>query len=150
MPLPSSPSASIRRLNPHLFGGVPTASTPMAVKAICGKRVKQKSSDGLNLTERAFYQHLQSDQPVAEIVHDPHDIRPHGLTLLLANGCKYTPDFFYSDPKDLRAYEVKGKHAFDDAIVKLKVAASQNPWLTFYLVSGDSKGSPWKIQKIIP
>ena len=149
MPLPSRISDSVRKLNPHLFGGVP-APEPCAAAIPTVNRLKQKSGDGLNKTERAFFEYLKSGQPVEDLVHDQHEIRPHGITLVLANGTKYTPDFFYKAPGNLRAYEIKGAHAYDDAIVKLKVAASQNPWLTFYLVSGDSKGSPWKIQKLIP
>ncbi len=156
MPLPDKPTATLIRLNPHLFGGVPPASVSVAVAPPLPsapserKRLKQKSGDGLNKTERAFFNHLKSGQPVEGLVHNPLNIRPHGLTLVLANGTKYTPDFFYGDPENLRAYEVKGAHAWDDAIVKVKIAASQNPWLTIYVASGDSKGSPWQIQKLIP
>jgi hypothetical protein len=60
-----------------------------------------------------------------------------GITLRLADGCRYTPDFFvvinmnitkyYQVPR-LRFIEVKGRHIWDDAKVKFKVAREQNPW----------------------
>jgi hypothetical protein len=54
--------------------------------------------------------------------------RFEGVTLKLADGCRYTPDFLVM-LKDgrLEAHEVKG-HWQDDARVKIKVAAAQYPF----------------------
>lgn len=157
MPLPTNPSESVRRLNPHLFGGPGTVQRAAAQSLLAASRgdgvakiIRQKSGDGLNKTERAFLAHLKSGLPVAGLVHTAEHIRPHGITLVLANGCKYTPDFFYKEQGQMRVYEIKGGHIRDDAIVKLKTACSQNRWLTFFLVQGDSKGAAWNIQEIIP
>jgi hypothetical protein len=54
------------------------------------------------------------------------------ITLRLADGCRYTPDFFVVVERlgglRLRFIEVKGKHIWDDAKVKWRVAKEQNPW----------------------
>ncbi len=141
MGLPTTVSESTRRLNPQLFGRAPVTTDVQAL--LQKKRIRQDSA-GLNKTEQRLLAHLQQH-------FNPELIMPHGITLKLANGCKYTPDFFVKDPRGLRAYEAKGAHAWDDAIVKLKVAASQNRWLTFYLASPvDRSSGQWNFQQIIP
>lgn len=147
MPLPTTVSESTRRLNPHLFSKPNLAPgqgiLPRNLAPENGaKRIRQLPGTGLNKTETLFHEYLQR-------THHPGlwKIWPHGIRLLLANGVTYTPDFFVTGP-DLLAFEVKGRHAWDDAIVKLKVAASTHQWLTFTLASYDQ--GRWKLQQIIP
>ena len=104
---------------------------------------------GLNKTESAFLGHLKATygplQPVLA----------QSVTLKLANGVRYTPDFiviqapvFEPDVKTcLIAYEVKG-FMRDDAAVKLKVAASAYPWIAFNLVV--RKKGKWQITPVLP
>ena len=75
-------------------------------------------------------------------------ITEQAITLRIANGCRYTPDFVVAFREEIAAYEVKGPHAWDDSIVKLKVAASAYPWITFRLVSRDKRGS-WRIEEVL-
>lgn len=72
------------------------------------------------------------------------------ITLRLANHCRYTPDFTVYDraTKELSCYEVKGPHFWEDAKIKLKVAARSYPWITFYLCTRP-KNEPWNIEPII-
>jgi hypothetical protein len=112
-------------------------------------RIRQNSA-GLNKTEAAFQQYLES-------LHASSSILSQKITLLIANGCRYTPDFvmkFDALVKDgeceavsLWAYEVKG-FMRDDAAVKLKVAASLYPWIKFHLVS-KRKGGGWDVQEVL-
>lgn len=106
-------------------------------------RLRQARAPKLNKTETAFGDFLRVSLPAAQI-------HPHGITLLIANGCRYTPDFFVEpESGDVRAYEVKGPHAWDDAIVKLKVAAAQYRRIAFWLVSRD-KVRGWRQERVFP
>lgn len=117
-----------------------------------GDRLRQKHGPALNKTEAAFLDWLRLS-PEGE----GREILPQSVTLLIANGCRYTPDFFL--PPVWRgkvhggitplAYEVKG-FMREDAAVKLKVAARTYPWIRFYLVSRKGRAHPWRIQEILP
>jgi hypothetical protein len=74
------------------------------------------------------------------------------INLELANGCRYRPDAWvvYGKPLQLLAYEVKGRHAWDDSVVKLKVAARAYPWIRFHLVTRPERLGPWKIALVEP
>ena len=115
-------------------------------------RIRQNSA-GLNKTEQAFFDYLKSRE-------DPGVLRtvlpPQSVTLRIANGCRYTPDFVVAyhhstdiPSVDLVAYEVKG-FMRDDAAVKIKVAATAFPWITFHLVTklpgGGAAG--WSISEV--
>jgi hypothetical protein len=109
------------------------------------KRIRQNSA-GLNKTEAAFLDFLKRDKYAAIDV-----LTPQSITLRIANGCRYTPDFFTVEHQEyghtIRAYEVKG-FMRDDAAVKLKVAASLYPWIKFHLVS-KGKGGTWNVQEVL-
>lgn len=104
-------------------------------------RIRQQAGDGLNKTERAFLGHLKRQDGGARIY-------PQAITLKLANGCRYTPDFVATNEFSISAYEVKG-FMRDDAAVKLKVAAHAYPWITFHLAT-KRKGGGWDVQKVLP
>jgi hypothetical protein len=121
---------------------------PPAKKA--PSRIRQNSA-GLNKTEQAFYDYLKTRE-------DPGVLRtvlpPQSVTLRIANGCRYTPDFVvayhqYEDAVvELVAYEVKG-FMRDDAAVKIKVAATAFPWITFHLVTKlPGGGGGWSISEV--
>lgn len=62
---------------------------------------------------------------------DIADYQFEGMTIRLADNCKYTPDFFILVslvPLKIRFAETKGAHIWDDSKVKFKVAKEQNPW----------------------
>ena len=105
--------------------------------------VRQKAS-GMNRLEASFHDYLKSLKTYSWIY-------PQSVTLLLANGVRYTPDFvcarFLSDSCGFVfvAYETKG-FMRDDAGVKIKCAATMFPWIEFHLVT--RKKGQWVIQKI--
>ena len=116
-------------------------------------RPLRQSAGGLNKLEQAFLGHLPADS-----IHST--VLTQAITLKIANGCRYTPDFVLTGgaPNDpltppcwwgtlLRAYEVKG-FMRDDAAVKLKVAASLYPWIAFHLVT--RKKGVWQITPVLP
>ncbi len=105
----------------------------------------RQSSKGPNKTEAAFAAHLRAKYPTITI----HE---QAVTLMLANGVRFTPDMFAWDPdgRGPVAWETKG-HMRDDAAVKIKVAAAVYPAITFFLVTrrGRTCGG-WDIQRILP
>jgi hypothetical protein len=125
---------------------VPTpAGALLPVREVGGKsgpRLRQEKGDGMNKTERAFFEWLKRES------YDAH-VLAHPITLRLANGVRYTPDFFTIEDggtaHPIKAYEVKG-FMRDDAAVKLKVAAKAYPWIKFTLVSKYKGG--WEMQEI--
>ncbi len=65
-------------------------------------------------------------------------VRHQAITLVLANGLRYTPDFFAASwpgngPAEPTCFEIKGPHAFDGSLDKLKFAAHEWPEIRFYL-----------------
>ena len=110
-------------------------------KSTAKARLRQKAGDGLNKTERAFLGHLKRQDCGARVY-------AQSITLKLGNGVRYTPDFIVVDEWRLTAYEVKG-FMRDDAAVKLKVAATAYPWISFHLVT-KRKGGGWDIQAVLP
>jgi hypothetical protein len=90
---------------------------------------------------------------VLERRYGPDQVKPQAKKYKLANGCWYCPDFSVN-AKLLGSivletcYEVKGKYAWEDAMVKLKVAAHQWPdvkWVLAWKEDGE-----WKEQWVLP
>jgi hypothetical protein len=135
-------SASTRALNPGLFGA---AGTPTPAVEEGSPRMRQNRGPKLNKTEAAFAAWLGAQFPDLQVERE-------GVTLLLANGVRYTADFAVFNPAgDLVLYETKGKKFWDDAIVKLKVAALRYPKIAFWLTSpADRTLSTWKLERVFP
>lgn len=109
------------------------------------KRIRQKSDDGMNKLEREALSWLTTGwSPI------PCGLRSHGKRYQLANGVNYTPDFTaYDDNKREVAWEVKGPKAWDDAIVKIKMAAHEWPQVEWWLLWKDDEGH-WLFQQVLP
>lgn len=109
--------------------------------APAAKRRMRQSAAPLNKTETAFREFLA--QRFAG-----YSVLSQSVTLKLANGCRYTPDFIVpAGLLPMHAYEVKG-FMRDDAGVKLKVAASLYPWIKFHLVTRLRNGA-WDVQEVL-
>ena len=104
-----------------------------------GITLRQRTGPKLNKTETDFLAWLLERYPEKEI-------RAQAVTLVIANGTRYTVDF--TNLRQGLAWETKGAHAWDDSLVKLKVAASQYPELKFHLVQRN--GADWRIQERLP
>lgn len=136
----SNCNEATRRRNPHLFGASEAVTIAKDIGTVPPKtRLRQSSKPLMNKTEGRFAAHLAA--------LDPHEKwHAQAVTLLLASGVRYTPDFLSF--KLRLAYEVKGKWASDDSIVKLKVAARVYPELQFVLVW--EQDGRWQEQIILP
>lgn len=147
-------SEATRRLNPVIFGGQPVTpdQSKLLREAIATPRLRQNRK-GPNKTEREFTTYLRGYWIGATIYEQ-------AVTLVLANGLRYTADNFVPDvplsclkggPTEPRFYEVKG-HMRDDAAAKLKMAARVHSWASFYLVTKQRKrdGAGWRIERVLP
>ena len=108
---------------------------------VSDRRVRQ-ATKGPNKLEADFAYWLPHARPQTA------DIRYNAVTLTIANGVRYTPDWTGWEGERLTAWEVKGPHAFDGSLEKLKMAARSFPRIKFELawrVRGE-----WRIQAILP
>ena len=101
--------------------------------------VSQKTK-GPNKLEAAFAAILRAENPGIRI-------REQSVTLLIANGCRYTPDIFAVVAGQMTAWETKG-FLREDAAVKIKVAAKEWPEITFFLIW--RRAGVWNRQRILP
>lgn len=120
----------------------PIPAIPVPVQA---SRLRQDTK-GLNKTEAEFLAYLEG-RYVGRVIH------AQSITLTLANGVRYTPDFFCGQlgPANKPIFwETKG-FMRDDASVKIKVAARVHEWAAFYLVTKipKKKGGGWDMQKVL-
>lgn len=83
--------------------------------------------EGLNQLERAWLRELRQRPS------DWLGIQPVGFKLA-SHRTRYHPDFVTLSNGRLTAWECKGPQFWDDAKVKLKVAARQYPFIRFVLV----------------
>lgn len=68
-----------------------------------------------------------------------------GVTFRLADDCRFTPDFFVIvslSPLLIQFCETKGRHVWDDAKVKFRVAKEQHPWADWIMYQKGKEG--WK------
>lgn len=158
-------SASFLARNPQLSTTAKTTTTPVKSKTttteqhdphdVTGSRHASKprirqDRGGLNSTEAAFKAHLEAKHAGAS----RKIIGSQNITIRLANGVRYTPDFNVTDRSGdalPEFFEVKG-YMRDDAAVKLKVAAALYPQFIFFLVTKRAKkaGGGWDIQEVLP
>lgn len=104
-------------------------------------RQRRSAAERMNKTEAAYAQHLDLLQRAGEI----RAWRFEAITLKLADGTRYTPDFlverWHGSAPEL--HEVKGFWR-DDALVKFKVAAELFPMFRFRVVR--RKRHEWEVQ----
>jgi hypothetical protein len=120
----------------------PSAPMPTpepASKSKTSATLLRQNTKGPNKLEAAFAAVLRAENPGVQI-------REQAVTLLLANGVRYTPDMMILEPGRQEAWETKG-HMRDDAACKLKIAASIWPQITFWLVW--RKAGVWHRQRIL-
>lgn len=144
----ASNSKTFKRLNPHLFVGGEDDAEHDLIEALTKpkekepKRVRQNSKPLLNKLETEYSWLLG---------HWGEHVHAQSITLKLANGVRYTPDFFSLSSVGSgrpKAWEVKGKHAWEDSLLKIKFAAKEYPEIKFLLVWKE-KGK-WCQQEVLP
>ncbi len=104
------------------------------------KRIRQSTKPLMNGLETAFYNEFLLGR------YPPEKIQIQAITVRLANGLRYTPDFFTLS--DLIAWEVKGKWVDGDSFPKLKMAAAVFPEVRWWLAWKTENG--WQRQDVLP
>jgi len=135
---PTWTSADLRAYEQRRRGGGIVKCPPGIAVKPSGKSTEE---DRLNKLERAFLLHLRAE--------GYEWIGIQCITLKLAYDCRYTPDLWTHGQLGFRAWETKGPHAWEDSIIKLRVAARLYPMITFTLVRRD-KSQGWIMQDIRP
>lgn len=140
--------AEIRRFFPRASATVLAVNLPQGQSIPAEKhpgkaptRFRQSKEPKLNKLETEYLRYHT-------IVCPREKIHVQAMRFLLANGVTYTPDFICIDGNKLSAIEVKGPHAWEDAIIKLKVAPTIYPWIRWFMVWKD-KGQ-WHTQEALP
>jgi len=134
------------------------ASAVLAAPSPAGNRpdrLRQNHAPKMNQTEGRWFSQINCRFP------NYPPVRAHAKTFLLANGVRYTPDFSASlwpflddrtgettDSARETCWEVKGPHAWDDALVKIKFAAHEWPEIHWLFVWEDY--GIWTIQTVLP
>lgn len=111
-----------------------------------GSSAIRQSQAEMNKTERRFEMTwLQPMLHAGELTTYGYEL----VTLKLGNGVRYTPDF-WAVTSDNRTvfYEVKGPRTWDDAKVKIKVAATRFLNYEFFLCVYER--GEWTISKVLP
>lgn len=102
----------------------------------------KNNNQGMNKLEARYATYLQTLKIAGEI----EDFRYEDIKLrLAAQKCWYTPDFFVVYDTHFEFHETKG-FWHDDARVKIKVAASLYPWMTFKAIQ--EKRGQWVVEEI--
>lgn len=118
-------------------------------ESVFAKEKKPRRAKKPNKTERTYALQLEALKQAGEIAHYGFE----EVTLKLADGTRYTPDFFvvkevrllnqelgHSLPYYLfEFHEVKGGHIWDDSKVKFKVARKMFPWFKFKMLQYKDK-----------
>lgn len=100
-------------------------------------------SGQMNKTEAAYATTLEASRNAQEIVWYAFE----GVTLKLADGCRYTPDFAVLRADGvMEMHEVKG-YWTDDARVKVKVAADKFPFVFKAVYKQPKNGGGWKVEE---
>ena len=106
------------------------------------KRIRQSSKPLSNKLETEFGDYLHS------LNWNGAPIYEQAITLRLANGLRFTVDWIVFRDIGTFCYEVKGPKAWDDAIAKLKMAASvYRMWRWFLVWKQDGQ---WAFQEVLP
>ena len=134
--------AEILKNNPHLRvkEDKPQSKPSSPASEIIAKAI-QKPKPKMSKVESAYAEHLTNLQRIGEIVWWEF----HAIKLKLAETCWYEIDFLVID-KDLtiQCHETKGRYAFEDSIVKFKVATAHYPFL-FKFVRRNELGG-WEVR----
>ncbi len=106
---------------------------------------KQRHTNDMNKTEKAYNDHLELLKTAGEI----HRFWFHALNLKLAPKCFYQTDFLVQLPTgELQIHEVKG-FMQDAALIKLKIAAQEHAFRVFVIKKVAKKdGGGWSSQEI--
>lgn len=133
------PVEHIRKGSTPRTGAAPASFSPPDRPDTRPKRLRGSSKRKRTKTELEFSLILSRDLHAGLI----HSFQEQSLTLVIGDGCRYTPDFsVWLLDGTLKCIEVKGPYIREDALVKYKSAVRQYPKIQFELHQRQ-KGGQW-------
>jgi hypothetical protein len=109
-------------------------------------QIIRQSSKALNMTETRFRNTFLTPWLAAGEIDEVGE--HESITLRLANGLRYQPDFPTWKGDKLTFYEVKGERVWEDAIKSLKIAA--NKYRRFRFIIYKYVKGEWIWQEVLP
>lgn len=130
-----------RKAGADVVGEVPPADPKLVRETVELEVNESKTEQRLNKTEQRFLKVLRTRGYRYVGIQD--------ITLRLAWDTRYTPDFSTVSDFDnsIILWEVKGAYEREDAIIKLKMAATKFPWFVF--MKAQWKNGDW-IETMVP
>lgn len=105
---------------------------------------RAKPRGTMNKLEESFSRYLESEKQAGRVLNWSFESE----TFKIGHDCRYTPDFACLMAGHFESYfEVKGPHAWEDSLIKLKVVAAKWWWRTFHLCRRNKDGT-WKIVEV--
>lgn len=136
---------------PRLAGdGTPTGDQQRPAGQPASPRIRQDSKPLLNKLETEFLARVKDLYP------NYPPVRAQAKTFRLCNGVRFTPDLSCSiwpvegGPSRETCWEIKGPKSWDDAIVKVKMAAHEFPEICWRFVWKDKISKEWCEQIVLP
>lgn len=121
----------------------PEATDAMAEMVSAAAQFMQQRGRRMNKTETRYANILEARRLVGEIQRFEYE----AIKLRLAAKCFLTPDFFVLNAAGaVEIHEVKGAHIWEDARVKIKVAAAKFTCWKFYLAQ--YKAGTWTVDEV--
>jgi len=124
------------------------AHSPVGSNPAHPTRIRQSHKPLMNGLENEWFARIKDRYP------NYPPVRPQAKTFRLCNGVRFTPDFSCSIwPVEGSAaretcWEVKGPHAWEDSLIKLKMAAHEYPEICWHLAW--KKEGKWCEQILLP
>jgi len=156
MNLPSNPSETFVKNNPHLYRFQEAAikSSTMEIESSkklerSSKRIRQSTKPLMNKLEFGWYSVLSIGQWNGKLVSS---LMAQSLRIKIASGAWYKPDMSCLLDGHVTCFECKGNKGknIDRGKLALKVAASQYPWIDWWLVWRDPVSGVWRTQLVLP
>jgi hypothetical protein len=137
------------------FDALYAKALPVRIPDVANKANKAVHERGMmNRTEARFANHLEVQRILGQITAWEFEVD----TLRLAPDMTYTPDFkVFDGDNPIRYYDVKGRHTWEDSIIKGKAAAVIFPQHEFYLATyvrahldarGNYRMERWRIRRL--
>lgn len=148
----SSQSASFKKRNPHIFGkgahslvqdGGEDDAEHDHIEALTTKQKSAKKR--IRQSDKPVLNKLESEYQRILLISTP-DAVAQAVRFKLGTGCHYTPDFF--SLATMTAFEVKGKYAWEDSKLKIRMAAKV--WTSIKWVLVWKEDGKWLSQIVIP
>jgi hypothetical protein len=124
-----------RKANNRAAEGVALERTEAAVKGLrdnVAKGIRPTTDEAkLNQTEKRYLVWLEKQRNLW--------IGVQSITFKLGHDCRYTPDFVVLDECGLRCIDTKGGHIWEDALIKMRLAARLFPWVRFVIAQDNGE-----------